>query len=72
MSTSAQRIVLASRPDGLPTPENFRLEESIVPAPGKGEILVKVIYLSLDPYMRGALDDVPFSSGEIDESVKKR
>ena len=57
MTDQMQRIVLASRPDGAPTDENFRLENSPVPAPGEGEILVKVHYMSLDPYMRGRMDD---------------
>jgi len=50
-----QRIVLASRPDGRPTAENFRLEEAAVPSAGEGEVLLKLRYLSLDPYMRGRM-----------------
>lgn len=50
-----QRIVLASRPDGRPTAENFRLEEAAVPRAGEGEVLLKLRYLSLDPYMRGRM-----------------
>ena len=50
-----QRIVLASRPDGRPTAENFRLEEAAVPTAGEGEVLLKLRYLSLDPYMRGRM-----------------
>ncbi|MFG6593685.1 NADP-dependent oxidoreductase [Sulfitobacter sp. 1A13368] len=57
MSDQMQRIVLASRPDGAPTPENFRLESADIPQPGDGEILVEVHYMSLDPYMRGRMDD---------------
>ncbi len=57
MSDTMQQIVLASRPDGAPTPENFRLEEAPVPTPGEGEVLVRVHYMSLDPYMRGRMDD---------------
>ena len=52
-----QRIVLASRPQGWVTPENFRLEKAAVPRPGEGEVLVKNLWLSLDPYMRGRMDD---------------
>ena len=52
-----QRIVLASRPQGWVTPENFRLEKAAVPQPGEGEVLVKNLWLSLDPYMRGRMDD---------------
>lgn len=57
MTKSMQRIVLASRPDGVPRSENFRLEEVSMPAPAEGQLLVRVIYLSLDPYMRGRMDD---------------
>ena len=52
-----QRIVLASRPKGAPTPANFRLEEADVPKPAEGQVLLKILYLSLDPYMRGRMDD---------------
>lgn len=57
MSGTLQQIVLASRPDGAPTPENFRLESAEMPNAGDGEILVEVHYMSLDPYMRGRMDD---------------
>jgi len=57
MAEMMQRIVLAGRPDGAPRPENFRLEEVPIPTPGAGEILVRVLWLSLDPYMRGRMDD---------------
>jgi len=49
--------LLASRPKGEPTAANFRLVETDVPAPGAGEVLVRNHYLSLDPYMRGRMDD---------------
>ena len=54
-----RRIVLASRPEGAPIEENFRLEESPKPVPKEGEILLRSIYLSLDPYMRGRMSDAP-------------
>jgi len=54
---SAQRIVLASRPTGEPKPENFRLEQVEVPKPGEGQLLLRTIWLSLDPYMRGRMSD---------------
>ncbi|MDF1856653.1 NADP-dependent oxidoreductase [Pseudooceanicola sp.] len=53
-----KRIVLASRPSAAPTAENFRLEEAEMPTPRDGQILVQVAYMSLDPYMRGRMDDV--------------
>ena len=52
-----QRIVLASRPSGEPTADNFRLESAEVPVPGPGQFLARVIYLSLDPYMRGRMSE---------------
>ncbi|NNE52834.1 MAG: NADP-dependent oxidoreductase [Sulfitobacter sp.] len=57
MSQKMQQIVLASRPDGAPSQDNFRLETEAMPRPGEGEILVEVSHMSLDPYMRGRMDD---------------
>src|SRR5947208_3141363 len=57
--TTNRRFVLASRPKGEPTAENFRVEESEVPAPGEGQALLRTIYLSLDPYMRGRMNEGP-------------
>ncbi|GAB2645993.1 NADP-dependent oxidoreductase [Vibrio panuliri] len=58
MTDSAnRRIVLASRPIGAPTPDNFRLEDAPIPSPQAGEILLRSVYLSLDPYMRGRMND---------------
>jgi len=53
--TTGLRIVLASRPDGRPQPTDFRIEQVPVPTPGEGEVLLRVLYLSLDPYMRGRM-----------------
>lgn len=52
-----RRIVLASRPVGAPIAENFRLENSTMPTPNDGEMLLRSVYLSLDPYMRGRMSD---------------
>ncbi len=52
-----RRIVLNSRPVGAPKPEDFRLEEVPVPECGPGQVLLKTLYLSLDPYMRGRMSD---------------
>ncbi|MGY4098991.1 NADP-dependent oxidoreductase [Nocardia sp. R16R-3T] len=49
------RIVLASRPQGAPTPANFRIETAALPELGAGEVLLRTRYLSLDPYMRGRM-----------------
>ena len=57
MTEMMKRIALASRPAGEPTAENFRLEESALPQPGPGEVLVRCHYMSLDPYMRGRMSD---------------
>jgi NADPH-dependent curcumin reductase len=54
-----RRIVLKSRPAGAPTPDNFRLEEIPVPAPSSGQLLLRTVYLSLDPYMRGRMNEGP-------------
>jgi len=50
-----KRIVLASYPEGWVTEANFRMETAPVPRPGEGEVLVKNLWLSLDPYMRGRI-----------------
>ncbi len=50
-----KRIVLASYPEGWVTESNFRVETAPVPKPGDGEVLVKNLWLSLDPYMRGRI-----------------
>jgi NADPH-dependent curcumin reductase len=51
------QILLASRPDGWPTEANFRINEAPIPEPKDGEFLVRVQWLSLDPYMRGRMND---------------
>ena len=55
MTATCQRIVLASRPTGAVTPGNFRLENVPVPEPAEDQVLVRVHYLSLDPYMKGRM-----------------
>ena len=52
-----RHVVLASRPRGAPTPANFRLEDGPVPVPTQGQVLLRTIYLSLDPYMRGRIGE---------------
>ncbi|KAF3998045.1 NADP-dependent oxidoreductase [Glaciimonas immobilis] len=54
-----RRIVLAARPHGAPTAETFRLEETVIPTPATGQLLLRTIHLSLDPYMRGRMSDAP-------------
>lgn len=50
------RIVLAARPEGEPKLSDFRMEEMDAPAPGEGQLLLKTLLLSLDPYMRGRMN----------------
>jgi NADPH-dependent curcumin reductase CurA len=59
LMSAAKRVVLASRPHGEPGPSNFRVEDYAVPTPGEGEVLLRTIWLSLDPYMRGRMNDGP-------------
>ena len=58
-ATTHRRVLLASRPSGAPTPANFRLEEVPLPKPAEGQVLLRTLYLSLDPYMRGRMSDAP-------------
>lgn len=51
--------MLASRPEGAPVKENFRLEEVTLPQLAEGQILLKTVYLSLDPSMRGRTSEAP-------------
>ncbi len=55
MADSNTRIVLASRPFGEPTESDFRPESVSIPEAGSGEAVIRTIYLSLDPYMRGRM-----------------
>lgn len=56
---SNHRIVLAARPQGLPSVQDFRLEQTALPAPADGQVLLRTLYLSLDPYMRGRISESP-------------
>jgi len=65
---SSRQIVLAARPQGEPVPADFRLEACEVPDPGPGEVLVRNTWMSVDPYMRGRMNDArsyvpPFQVG---------
>ena len=55
MTTSTRRIVLAARPHGEPTDDDFRFEEVDLPEPADGQVLLQTLDLSLDPYMRGRM-----------------
>lgn len=52
-----RRIVLAERPKGEPTPDDFRMEEVPLPELKDGEVLLQTVYLSLDPYMRSRMNE---------------
>ena len=54
-----RRFVLARRPQGAPLPQDFRLETHPVPEPAQGQLLLRTLQLSLDPYMRGRMSDAP-------------
>lgn len=56
---TGREIRLAARPVGEPAPTDFALAEAAVPEPGDGQILVRNTWMSVDPYMRGRMDDVP-------------
>jgi len=69
-SRTNHRILLKSRPKAEPEPGNFELVEEPIPEPGDGQALVRAVYLSLDPYMRGRMRDVksyvpPTQIGEV-------
>lgn len=64
------RVTLASRPDGMPKDENFTVESVPAPEIGDGQVLLKTLWLSLDPYMRGRMSDrksyaAPLGIGEV-------
>ena len=52
-----RQVTLNSRPHGAPQGENFKLKSTDIPTPGAGEVLLRTVYLSLDPYMRGRMSD---------------
>jgi NADPH-dependent curcumin reductase CurA len=69
---TATRIVLAARPVGEPKESDFRIEAMPVPQPGPGQMLLRTLYLSLDPYMRGRMSDArsyatPVAIGQVME-----
>src|SRR5579859_8181572 len=51
------QVILASRPQGPVAEKNFHFVESAMPSPSEGEVLVRNLYLSLDPYMRMRMND---------------
>ncbi|MFC4603513.1 NADP-dependent oxidoreductase [Rhodococcus kronopolitis] len=83
MSITSKEIQLASRPQGWPTAENFRLTETVIPELEDGQVLVRNIVMSVDPYMRGRMNDVksylppfaldaPLDGGAVGEVIASR
>jgi hypothetical protein len=67
-----RQVLLKRRPDGMPVRDDFDIVDAPVPEPGAGEVLLRGIYLSLDPYMRGRISGVrsyakPTEIGEVIE-----
>ena len=70
MPTKQQKIILANRPEGMPSEEDFKFIEADIPQPKDQQILVRTLYLSVDPYMRGRMQDTksyiaPFKLNEV-------
>ncbi|MCY1127050.1 NADP-dependent oxidoreductase [Frigidibacter sp. RF13] len=57
MARTARTIQVAARPDGMPKAADFRLAEVDLPDPGPGEVLLRTMWISLDPYMRGLMSE---------------
>jgi NADPH-dependent curcumin reductase CurA len=55
----SREVRLARRPHGEPVPEDFELAEVELPEPGEGQLLVRNVFMSVDPYMRGRMSDAP-------------
>jgi NADPH-dependent curcumin reductase CurA len=65
-----RKIILASRPSGMATVDDFKIVDAEMPRPADGEVLVKTLYLSVDPYMRGRMNEgksyvAPFELNEV-------
>jgi NADPH-dependent curcumin reductase CurA len=72
MSFTSREIRLAARPNGWPTDETFAFAEVELPSPGTGEVLVRNTFMSVDPYMRGRMNDAksyvpPYVVGKVME-----
>jgi hypothetical protein len=72
MPEGNRQVLLQRRPSGMPVPEDFAIADRPLPEPGAGEVLLRGIYLSLDPYMRGRISGVrsyarPTEIGEVIE-----
>lgn len=65
--TVNRQIILAKRPTGMPGDDNLQLQEGAVPEVGEGQVLVRTIYLSLDPYMRGRMSAAKSYAASVEE-----
>lgn len=70
MSNLQKQILLKNRPSGTPTHENFELVNAPIGEPVKGEVLIRTVYISVDPYLRGRMNDTksyipPFELNEV-------
>ena len=54
-----RQFILKTRPDGMPRESDFEFVQSAIPEPEHGQVLVKNLWMSIDPYMRGRLRDGP-------------
>src|SRR5690625_2278790 len=61
-----RQLILAERPRGMPEANTMKLIESEVPAPAAGQMLLRTVYLSLDPYMRGRMSDAPSYAAPVE------
>ena len=66
MSATNMQVLLANRPVGWVKESDFRIVETPVPTPGDGQVLVKNLYLSLDPYMRGRMNDARSYAAKVE------
>jgi len=65
LAKTYRRVVLVRRPPGEPAESDFRVEETPMPEPRHGEVLVKAAYLSLDPYQRGRMREAPSYASNV-------
>jgi NADPH-dependent curcumin reductase CurA len=65
--TINRQILMKTRPVGMPTLENFEIVESNIPEARHGEVLIKILWLSLDPYMRGRMSKAKSYAASINE-----
>lgn len=66
LNPTNHQVLLASRPVGAPKPENFLIVETQIPDLSEGQVLLKTLYLSLDPYMRGRMSDAPSYAAPVE------